>query len=106
MKKFTLAFVALMVLSTGAAQAQDKPAAGGAAAPAAAAPAGAPGAAGGNGVQYKQKTVYDFDDDTVEGDLVRPDGEFVDSRKNVKHSSLIKIRENFIPEMLKSVESI
>lgn len=103
MKKFTLAFVALTVLSAGAALAQDKPAAGGAPA---AAPAGAPGAAGGNGVQYKQKTVYDFDDDTVEGDLVRPDGEFVDSRKNVKHSSLIKIRENFIPEMLKSVESI
>ena len=63
-------------------------------------------ALGGNGVTYKQKTVYDFDDDTVEGDLVRPDGEFVDSRKNAKHSSLIKIRENFIPEMLKSVEGI
>ena len=57
-------------------------------------------------VQYKQKTVYDFDDDTVEGDLVRPDGEFVDSRKAAKHSSLIKIRENFIPEMLKSAEDI
>ena len=42
----------------------------------------------------------------VEGDLVRPDGEFVDSRKAAKHSSLIKIRENFIPEMLKSVEAI
>ena len=47
-------------------------------------------------------TVYDI----VEGDLVRPDGEFVDSRKAAKHSSLIKIRENFIPEMLKSAEDI
>ena len=63
-------------------------------------------AAGGNDVQYKSKTVYDFDDDVVEGDLVRPDGEFVDSRKAAKHSSLIKIRENFIPEMLKSAEDI
>ena len=62
-------------------------------------------AAGGD-VTYKSKTVYDFDDDTVEGDLVRPDGELVDSRGRVKHSSLIKIRENFIPEMLKSVEAI
>jgi len=57
-------------------------------------------------VSYKSKTVYDFDDDVVEGDLVRPDGEFVDSRKAAKHSSLIKIRENFIPEMLKSAEDI
>jgi hypothetical protein len=67
--------------------------------------AGAP-AAGGDTVTYKQKTVYDFDDDVVEGDLVRPDGEFVDSRRAAKHSSLIKIRENFIPEMLKSAEDI
>jgi hypothetical protein len=50
--------------------------------------------------------VYDFDDDVVEGDLVRPDGEFVDSRKAAKHSSLIKIRADFIPEMLKSAEDI
>jgi hypothetical protein len=70
----------------------------------AAAPAAKP-AAGGD-VTYKSKTVYDFDDDIVEGDLVRPDGEFVDSRKAAKHSSLIKIRENFIPELLKSAEDI
>ena len=66
------------------------------------------GASGGSGdaVSYKQKTVYDFDDDVVEGDLVRPDGEFVDTRRNAKHSSLIRIRENFIPEMLKAAEDI
>jgi hypothetical protein len=63
-------------------------------------------APGGDNVTFKQKTVYDFDDDVVEGDLVRPDGEFVDSRRAAKHSSLIKIRENFIPEMLKSAEDI
>ena len=70
-------------------------------------PAAAPAKVGAPGdVTYKQKTVYDFDDDIVEGDLVRPDGEFVDSRKMAKHSTLIKIRENFIPEMLKSAEDI
>ena len=84
-------FVAL-VLASGVAWAQK----GGATAP----------AAGGDSVQYKAKTVYDFDDDVVEGDLVRPDGEFVDSRKAAKHSSLIKIRDHFIPEMLKSAEDI
>ena len=61
---------------------------------------------GGGGVEYKSKTVYDFDDDIVEGDLVRPDGEFVDTRKAAKHSSLIKIRPDFIPEMLKAAEDI
>jgi hypothetical protein len=58
------------------------------------------------GVKYKKKTVYDFDDDVVEGDLMRPDGEFVALKRQAKHSSLIKIREHFIPEMLKSAEDI
>ena len=57
-------------------------------------------------VSYKKKTVYDFDDDLVEGELQRPDGEYIDTRRKAKHSSLIKIRENFIPEMLKSAEDI
>jgi hypothetical protein len=56
--------------------------------------------------QFKQKTVYDFDDDVVEGDLVRPDGEFVDSRGRARHSSLIKLRVNFVPEMIKSAEKL
>jgi hypothetical protein len=57
-------------------------------------------------VQFKKKTVYDFDDDLVEGELQRPEGEYIDTRRKAKHSSLIKIRENFIPEMLKSAEDI
>lgn len=60
----------------------------------------------GGKVVYKKKTVYDFDDDVVEGELQRPDGEFIDTNRKAKHSSLIKIRENFIPEMLKSAEDI
>ena len=43
-------------------------------------------------VQYKAKTVYDFEDDMVEGDLQRPDGELIDSVRKAKHSSLIEIR--------------
>ncbi len=60
----------------------------------------------GPSVKYKKKTVYDFDDDLVEGELQRPDGEMIDTRRKAKQSSLIKIRENFIPEMLKSAENI
>ena len=58
------------------------------------------------GVKYKKKTTYDFDDDLVEGDLQRPDGELVAIKRKAKHSSLIKIREHFIPEMLKSADDI
>ena len=55
---------------------------------------------------YKSKTVYDFEDDNVEGDLQRPDGELVSSINTAQHESLIEIRKDFIPEMLKSLEDI
>jgi hypothetical protein len=71
-----------------------------------AAPAAAAGGGGDDNVQYKAKTVYDFEDDTVEGDLQRPDGELVSSQKKAQHSSLIEIRKDFIPEMLKSLEDV
>lgn len=57
-------------------------------------------------VEYKKQTVYDFDDDIVEGELQRPDGEMIDTIKKADHSSLIKIREHFIPELVKSAEDI
>jgi hypothetical protein len=68
----------------------------------------AAGAAGGDdsNATYKAKTVYDFEDDMVEGDLARPDGELVNGLKKTEHSSLIEIRKDFIPEMLKSLEDI
>jgi hypothetical protein len=57
-------------------------------------------------VKYKRETTYDFDDDIVEGELQRPEGSIIDSRRKARHSSLIKIREHFILEILKSAESI
>lgn len=50
--------------------------------------------------------VYDFSGDTIEGDLVKPEGSTVDARDFAKHSSLINIRTNFIPEILKSAEDL
>ena len=76
---------------------------------AAAAGGGDKAAAGGGddaNTTYKAKTVYDFEDDTVEGDLQRPDGELVSAQKKAEHSSLIEIRKDFIPEMLKTLEDI
>ena len=50
--------------------------------------------------------VYDFSGDTIEGDLIRPEGSTVDARDFAKHSSLIRIRTNFIPEIIKSAEDL
>jgi hypothetical protein len=107
----SLSVVALsMFLGAGMTLAQQAPApakqpsggqSGGSNAPRATAPASAD-----DNSTYKAKTVYDFEDDMVEGDLQRPDGELIDSVRKVKHSSLIEIRKDFIPEMLKSLEDL
>jgi hypothetical protein len=50
--------------------------------------------------------VYDFSGDTIEGDLIRPEGTTVDARDFAKHSSLIRIRKDFISEIIKSAEDL
>ena len=50
--------------------------------------------------------VYDFSGDTIEGDLIKPEGTDVGVADFGKHSSLIKIRKDFIPEILKSAEDL
>ena len=57
----------------------------------------------GGKVSYKKQTEYSFEDDTIEGDLTKPDGEYVEARKKVKHSNLIKIREEFKDKVMQSV---
>ena len=57
-------------------------------------------------VVYKKETNYDFEGDDVEGALVKPDEANVKGEQHGKTSSLIKIRGDFIPELLKSVEDI
>jgi hypothetical protein len=58
------------------------------------------------GQDVGQTTTYNFEDDIVTGDLVRPDGELAVARNRSRQSSLIRIREHFVPEMLKSVENL
>ncbi|HXN41365.1 MAG TPA: adventurous gliding motility protein CglF [Myxococcaceae bacterium] len=54
-------------------------------------------------VRYQKTTTINFEDDTIEGDLTRPDGEYVEARKRVKHSNLIRIREEFKDKVMESV---
>ncbi len=62
-------------------------------------------AAGGDAGSSKVK-VYDFSGDTIEGDLIKPEGSTVDARDFAKHSSLINIRKDFIKEIIKSAEDL
>jgi hypothetical protein len=57
----------------------------------------------GDNVVYKKTTEFSFEDDTIEGDLTKPDGEYVEARKRVKHSNLIRIREEFKDKVMQSV---
>jgi hypothetical protein len=66
----------------------------------------AKGGGGGKGDAGGKVKVYDFSGDTIEGDLVKPEGTDVSVTDFGKHSSLIKIRTNFIPEIIKSAEDL
>jgi hypothetical protein len=66
--------------------------------------AGGGGGGGGEGnVRYNKTQTINFEDDTIEGDLTRPDGEYVEARKKVQHSNLIRIREDFQDKVMQSV---
>ena len=73
-----------------------------------AAPAGDGGA---DAAAFKGKgaggtTVYDFEDDNVDGELLSPDGANIASRGATKHASLITIRPHFIPELIKMADDV
>ena len=56
-----------------------------------------------DGQRFKRKTVINFEDDTIEGDLKTPDGEYLIARGQLRHRSLIRIRTNFRAEVLGSI---
>jgi hypothetical protein len=56
---------------------------------------------GGN--RFVKTTVIDFEGESIEGDLSRPDGEYVEARTKVKHTNLIRIREEFKEKVMQSV---
>ena len=51
-------------------------------------------------------TVYDFEDDNVDGEALRPTGANISSRGRSKHASMITIRPHFIPELIKMAQDI
>ena len=53
-------------------------------------------------VVYQKRTEINFEDETIDGDLKRPDGEYVEARRQVSHSNLIRIREDWREQVMRS----
>ena len=53
-------------------------------------------------VVYEKRTEIDFEAETLDGDLKRPDGEYVEARRKVSHSNLIRIREDWREKVLQA----
>lgn len=52
------------------------------------------------------QATYVFDDDNVDGEILRPEGANVGSRNRSRHASLITIRNNFIGELIRLANDI
>jgi hypothetical protein len=57
-------------------------------------------------VVVRKRTVIDFNDVTVEGELARPEGSYLLDRTRTRFRSLIRLRDNFDPELQKSADNL
>ncbi len=55
---------------------------------------------------FKKKTIIDFSDVTIQGELTKPEGSYVLNRKKTNFKSLLKIRANFLPELFNSTDNL
>jgi len=60
----------------------------------------------GGALLYQKTTKYIFEDEEVPGDLARPDTLFVGGRVGSRFGTLIKLRADFMPEMIKACEDL
>lgn len=55
---------------------------------------------------FKKKTIIDFSDVTIQGELTKPEGSYILNRKKTKFRSLLKIRGDFLPELFNSIDNL
>lgn len=55
---------------------------------------------------FRKKTVVDFTDVQVEGELTKPEGSYQVSKKRTSFDSLIKVRSDFNPELQGSRDNL
>jgi hypothetical protein len=54
----------------------------------------------------RKRTSVDFTRTDVEGDLTKPDGDYVLERSRAELPNLLHIRDNFAPELRRSVDNL
>ena len=48
-----------------------------------------------------RQTIYEFEGDTLDGDVLTPDGRLIQWRMPARHPSLIRVRDNFVSELIR-----
>lgn len=54
----------------------------------------------------KRTTAINFDDELIEGEVKKPELMYLLQKKQFNYKRLIKLRENFLPEMRQTAEDI
>ena len=57
-------------------------------------------------IVYKKNTIINFSERTVDGELIKPKGGFIQSRGRAKFNSLIRYRKDFVDNMLKRARKL
>lgn len=57
-------------------------------------------------VVYQKKTMIDFSDVLINGELMKPEGTYVKSKKTTDFEALIEMRTDFRDELVESVGSL
>lgn len=57
-------------------------------------------------VRKERKAELNFEDELVEGSTQKPELFYLFQKKNFNYKKLIKMRENFLPEMRRSTEDV
>lgn len=57
-------------------------------------------------VRKERKAELNFEDELVEGSTQKPELFYLFQKKNFNYKRLIKLRENFLPEMRRSAEDV
>ena len=58
----------------------------------------------GNIIVYREKTVIDFEDVMLEGQIKKPSGSFLMDRTRTRFNNLINMKEDFNKELVRSVD--
>ena len=57
-------------------------------------------------VEYQKRTVIDFSDVVIQGELTKPSGSYLPNRKRTNFKTLLTLRDNFITELELSVDNL